>query len=302
MLPNHVPKMLPNRVPEQSISPFSGDLMAALASPDLEPIFWPPTRTGMMSAWWGHVPFAHWLVTALRPGLIVELGTQNGVSFSSFCEAMHRGHIVGRCFAIDTWKGDKQAGFYDDTVYQNLFGFIQSRYGAFAELVRLSFDEALPGFDEGSIDLLHIDGLHTYEAAKSDFENWLPKLSDRAVVLFHDTNVRQGDFGVWKLWDDIRQRYPSFEFLHGYGLGVAAVGKNVPKPVVKLCEMEEAMRYVIQGRFAQLGARWIAADSADQVSAIYRSTSWRLTKPLRAIKKSWQTFIKTLGDISRKPV
>jgi hypothetical protein len=294
--------MLPNRAPEQSISMFSRDLMAALASPDLEPIFWPPTRTGMMSAWWGHVPFAHWLVTALRPGLIVELGTQNGVSFSSFCEAMQRGHIVGRCFAIDTWKGDEQTGFYDDTVYQNLFGFIQSRYGAFAELVRLSFDEALPCFDEGSIDLLHIDGLHTYEAVKSDFENWLPKLSDRAVVLFHDTNVRQNDFGIWKLWDEIRERYPSFEFLHGHGLGVAAVGKNVPKPIVKLSEMEEAKRTVIQDRFAQLGARWIAADSAVQLSAIYRSTSWRLTKPLRAIKKSWQTFIKTLGDISRKPV
>jgi hypothetical protein len=294
MLPNRVPKMLSNRVPEHSISTFSGDLMVALASPDLEPIFWPPTRSGLMSAWWGHVPFGHWLVTALQPGLIVELGTHHGVSFSSFCEAMHRGHIVGRCFAIDTWKGDNQTGFYDDTVFQNLSCFIQSRYGAFAELVRLSFDEALPCFDEGSIDLLHIDGLHTYEAVKSDFENWLPKLSDRAVVLFHDTNVRQGDFGVWKLWDDVRQHYPSFEFLHGHGLGVAAVGKNVPKPIVKLSEMEEAKRYVIQDRFAQLGARWIAADSAtdsaDQLSAMYRSTSWRLTKPLRAIKKFWQTL------------
>jgi Methyltransferase domain len=406
--------MPPNRVPEQSTSTFSRDLMAALASPDLEAIFWPPTRTGMMSAWWGHVPFAHWLVTALRPGLVVELGTHNGVSFSSFCEAMQRGHIVGRCFAIDTWKGDEQAGFYDDTVFQNLFGFIQSRYGAFAELVRLSFDEALACFDEGSIDLLHIDGLHTYEAVKSDFENWLPKLSERAVVLFHDTNVRQDDFGVWKLWDDIRQRYPSFEFLHGHGLGVAAVGKNVPTPIAKLSEMEEAMRYVIQDRFAQLGARWIAADLTDRatlqvssliaqkadlsqhianleserardaqkleqstlhianltkeleqaadaaakqarrasdlenknahfttaliesaqnvdrlatqlatlqlesgaqlnslqhsfqvsqhdIAAMYRSTSWRLTKPLRAIKISWQMFIKALLDISRSP-
>ncbi len=134
------------RVQEQSISTLSGDLMAALANPVLEPIFWAPTRTGMKSAWWGHVPFAHWLVTALRPGLIVELGTLHGVSFSSFCEAMQRGHIVGRCFAIDTWKGDKHTGFYDDTVFQNLFGFIQSRYASFAELVRLSFDEALPGF------------------------------------------------------------------------------------------------------------------------------------------------------------
>jgi len=45
--------MLPNRVPAQSVSMFSRDLMAALASPDLEAIFWPPTRTGMMSAWGG---------------------------------------------------------------------------------------------------------------------------------------------------------------------------------------------------------------------------------------------------------
>ena len=378
-----------DRVAEQPISTFSRDLMAALASPDLEAIFWPPTRTGMMSAWWGHVPFSHWLVTALRPGLIVELGTHNGVSFSSFCEAMQRSHIVGRCFAIDTWKGDKHAGFYDDTVFQNLSCFIQSRYGAFAELVRLSFDEALQCFNEDSIDLLHIDGLHTYEAVKSDFENWLPKLSERAVVLFHDTNVRQDDFGVWKLWVDIRQRYPSFEFLHGHGLGVAAVGKNVPTPIAKLIEMEETMRYVIQDRFAQLGARWIAADSADraalqvknlsqhivkleaereQISNLIEqnanlsqhivnleaerdslieqkanlskhvvnleaarennvtelnslqqslqvsqhdiaaletkfsaSTSWRLTKPLRAIKISWQTFIKALRNISRSP-
>src|ERR1700692_3415132 len=75
-----------------------------------------------------------------------------------------------------------------------------------------------------------------------------------------------------------------------FGRASSESGKNVPNPIVKLCEMEEAMRYVIQDRFAQLGARWIAADSADQLSAMYRSTSWRLTKPLRAIRKSWQTL------------
>jgi dTDP-glucose pyrophosphorylase len=52
-------------------------------------------------------------------------------------------------------------------------------------------------------------------------------------------------------WVDIRQRYPSFELLHGHGLGVAAVGKNVPTPIAKLIEMEQTMRYVIQDRFAQ---------------------------------------------------
>ena len=82
-----------------------------LTSPEVGSLFWLPSRLGVTSAWWGHVPFAHWLVASLRPATIVELGTHNGVSFAAFCEAVSRNQIPARCYAVDTWQGDEHAGW-----------------------------------------------------------------------------------------------------------------------------------------------------------------------------------------------
>ena len=71
---------------------------------------------------------------------------------------------------------------------------ICQRYSGFAQLVRSTFDDALPYFEDGSVDLLHIDGRHFYEDVKHDFDFWLPKLSDRGIVLLHDTDVRERSF------------------------------------------------------------------------------------------------------------
>ena len=89
----------------------------------------------------------------------------------------------------------------------------------------MTFDEAKDYFSDHSISLLHIDGLHTYEAVKHDFENWKQKLTPNAIVIFHDTNVRERDFGVWKFWEELAEIYPHFEFLHGNGLGILCLGR-----------------------------------------------------------------------------
>jgi len=70
--------------------------------------------------------------------------------------------------------------------------------------------------------------------------SWLPKLSDRAVVIFHDIAVRHSGFGVWRLWEEVRQRFPTFEFAPQHGLGVAAVGKGVPDGLRPLLALEPA--------------------------------------------------------------
>jgi hypothetical protein len=64
--------------------------LAALAAPELDPLFRRPTRTDVDSAWYGHVPFAQWLMRAARPRVFVELGSHAGVSYGAFCEAVIR--------------------------------------------------------------------------------------------------------------------------------------------------------------------------------------------------------------------
>lgn len=223
----------------------------AMAS--LESLFLRPSRKDVKSAWWGHVAFAHWIVSVVRPETIVELGVQRGVSYAAFCEAVVRTGYSAQCFGIDTWQGDEHAGFYDDQIYEDLKAFHTPRYADFSTLVRARFDDALERFADGSIDLLHIDGLHTYEAVRHDFETWLPKLSSRAIVLFHDTQVREQNFGVWRLWEELCERYPNFEFHHSYGLGVLGVGEKLPSPVVRLCSLPPELADAVKHGFSVIG-------------------------------------------------
>lgn len=189
-----------------------------------EEAFWPCNYTELPSSWYEHVPFAYWVTRALAPDCLVELGTHFGLSYLSFCEAIDRLGLPTTAYAVDTWQGDEHAGFYGQEVYDKLAQLHDPHFSRFSRLVRATFDEAVGQFADGSIDLLHIDGLHTYEAVKHDFETWRPKLASSAVVLFHDSNVRERNFGVWKLWQELAASHPHFEFLHGHGLGVLESG------------------------------------------------------------------------------
>jgi hypothetical protein len=208
-----------------------------------------------MPHWHKHIPFAAALVSVLKPGKLVELGVYKGDSYCAFCEAVEALGLDTLCYGVDTWQGDVHVGQYGDEIYQDLRRFHDERFSRFSSLLRESFDEAARHFGAGSIDLLHIDGCHTEQAVLHDFDTWRPKLSDRAVVLFHDINVRERDYGVWKAWEQIKREGPFLEIPYGHGLGVVVLGAFAPVEIVELCRIPESDRVRLLELYHALGER-----------------------------------------------
>lgn len=206
--------------------------------------------------WWlPHVPFAMFIVDLVRPKLLVELGTHTGTSYSAFCQAVLELSLDTHCYAVDTWQGDPHEGYYGGEVFQELRAFHDPLFGRFSDLIRTTFDDAATHFNDQSIDLLHIDGYHTYEAVRHDFETWLPKMSPRGLILLHDTSVRREDFGVWRYWEELRQRYPALEFQHGQGLGIVFVGSEMADNTAQLFSMSEDQLATFRDLFFKFGSK-----------------------------------------------
>ncbi|GAA4187854.1 hypothetical protein GCM10022288_13350 [Gryllotalpicola kribbensis] len=217
--------------------------------------FWLPTHFVPLSGWNEHGPFLSWLMARLAPRTFVELGSHYGYSYFTACDAVKRLGLPTETWAVDSWEGDEHAGFYGDEVFESVRAINESEYVTFSTLVRGYFDAVVDEFADGSIDLLHVDGRHRYEDVKHDFETYLPKLSTRSVVLFHDIAEHQSDFGVWRYWEELSERHPSFAFEHGHGLGVLGVGAEPPESMTAFFAAAGADPDVIRTEYSRLGRR-----------------------------------------------
>lgn len=225
--------------------------------------------SGAAGPWAGHLPFAYDLTATFRPSLIVELGVFYGDSYFGLCQAVSENNIPCTCYGIDTWRGDPHGGQYETAVFEAVSRYNEQRYSSFSYLLRSEFDNALARFSEGSIDLLHIDGFHTYDAVRHDFENWFPKVRPGGVVLFHDVAVRLGDFGVWRFWEEIQHSHRTFTFRHSNGLGVLLKAGCPEKSNLLLKELfqaspeeQESIRRYYTSQASALEARFRVDSSA----------------------------------------
>lgn len=171
--------------------------------------------------WEGHRDFAYDLLQFVRPERLVELGSQYGCSLFTFCQAVRDFKLNTEINAVDMWSGDIGAEITGEEVY----ALVQKTAATYYPEVKLNlfqmcFDDARPSFADNSIDILHIDGGHTFEDVEHDFTTWLPKLKENGIVLFHDV-YSPIDQGSCDHWEKTKKEYDCyFDFTHSCGLGI----------------------------------------------------------------------------------
>ena len=210
------------------------------------------------TAWWGHLQFMFSAVDLVRPRRFVELGSHHGTSFFAANQAASRIGIDMESFAVDSWEGEEHTGVYDQSVYEGFMEVLERQRYTNAKPLKMYFDEAAELFEPHSIDLLHIDGLHTFEAVSHDYETWIDKVVPGGLVLFHDINVHHKDFGVWRLWETLEKQTPAerlFAFKHSHGLGVIqTAGDGFPQlsRLLKILRTDEGLASFTQLLFGSV--------------------------------------------------
>lgn len=115
---------------------------------------------------------------------VIEIGRYKGGSTGLLLDAI-KGHLI----SIDI------RNYFDDSLIDHLPEGLRSRLcfitansqnHAAKQIIRSEFSRYTP------VDLLFIDGDHSYEAVKQDFFNFLPFVNKSGVIILHDYTVQDG--------------------------------------------------------------------------------------------------------------
>jgi predicted O-methyltransferase YrrM len=119
---------------------------------------------------------------ATGAGAIVEIGSWKGRSTTWLASGAR---LAGqRVYAIDPHSGSREDPAAD-TLNEFAANLARNGLADVVEPMVMTSDEAAARIP-GPIELLFIDGDHSYDGVRRDAELWLPRLMDGGTVMFHD--------------------------------------------------------------------------------------------------------------------
>ena len=155
------------------------------------------------------------LVRSMKPAVVVEIGSARGKSTCAIASGLREnGH--GKLYAIDPHLTTD----WNDISSVDTLTILRRNIATLGltkqvEIIRSSSEDAARDWSR-SIDLIFIDGDHSYEGVKRDWEMFVKHVAKFGIVVFHDTiwditppdEWSWSDMGVPRFVDELRQ--------HGY--------------------------------------------------------------------------------------
>lgn len=146
---------------------------------------------------------------------VVEIGTKRGGTFFLWCKVAEPDAVV---VSIDLPGGHFGGGYKEDKIpYFRSFGRRRQslhflRADSHAPDTRAALLEILNG---RAIDFLMIDGDHTYDGVRQDFELYSPLVKRNGLIAFHDIVHHDGvpDCQVERFWNEVKTHYRYREFV-----------------------------------------------------------------------------------------
>jgi predicted O-methyltransferase YrrM len=169
------------------------------------------------------------LARSMKPELAVEIGSARGKSAAAVGMALKE-NGRGKLMAIDPhrqteWNDHESVDTFEVINYHLRVLEVTD----YVEIVRKTSDEAAKAWSR-PIDMIFIDGDHSYEGVKRDWDLFVPHVRPFGVVVFHDTlwDIRpdpkfppRADMGVPRFVDELRvQGYPVLTIDQNFGVSL----------------------------------------------------------------------------------
>lgn len=174
------------------------------------------------------------IVQNLKPQAICEIGTCEGGTLWLFCKVASDNATI---ISVDLPEGKFGGGYAEHKIpfYQSF-----AKNGQQLHLIREdshkaeTLEKVKDALGRKKLDLLFIDGDHTYEGVKKDFEMYSPLVREGGLIAFHDVVEHTFDptCRVSDFWNEIKLDYKTRTFVGNWKQGECGIGVIYPYKVL----------------------------------------------------------------------
>lgn len=168
------------------------------------------------------------LIRLIQPQRVLCIGSRKGFIPAILALAC-KDNRYGKVDFVDAGYGDEDnkawsgVGFWKKNDSKKHFQFLG--LNKWLKSYIMTTEEFAKKCPNRKYEYIYVDGDHSYEGVKLDYELFWPRLNKNGFMVFHDIVVKEWGrlkgFGVWRFWEELGETNKiSFSFPKESGLGI----------------------------------------------------------------------------------